>query len=222
MAENTDTNLLESAGAGNTDPKGDGNGNKDQGGKAPEPKTDGGKTDADKGSDGKTNQDPKPGENKDGKPSGAAGAPEKYADFKLLEGVSFKPEQVTEFTSLAKELNLSQEAAQKLVDLQSKFAKSYADESVAGHKKMVEGWASETKKRLGASFDQEMAVAAKARDQFGTPELRELLGTTGLANHPEVITFFAKVGKGMMEDGHVEGKKVPVKSDGQLFYPDMK
>ena len=209
----TDTNLLEGAGKGDTNTQTPADGNK-----APDQKpTEGDK----KPPEGNGNQDPK-AENKDGKPSGAAGAPEKYADFKLLEGVTFKPEQVTKFSALAKELNLTQEAAQKLVDFQSESAKVYAQESLEGHKAMVKGWETETRKRLGANFEAEMAVAAKARDQFGTPELRELLGTTGLANHPDVINFFIKVGKGMMEDGHVDGKGKTPPSDGALFYPDMK
>ena len=209
----TDTNLLEGAGKGDTNTQTPADGNKAPDQKPPE----GDK----KPPEGNGNQDPK-AENKDGKPSGAAGAPEKYADFKLPEGVTFKPEQVTKFSALAKELNLTQEAAQKLVDFQSESAKVYAQESLEGHKAMVKGWETETRKRLGANFEAEMAVAAKARDQFGTPELRELLGTTGLANHPDVINFFIKVGKGMMEDGHVDGKGKTPPSDGALFYPDMK
>ena len=60
--------------------------------------------------------EPKP---EDKKPD-AAGVPEKYADFKVPDGFKFDEKALTEATAAFKELGLSQEKAQKLVDTYAK------------------------------------------------------------------------------------------------------
>lgn len=50
-----------------------------------------------------------------------------------------------------------------------------------------------------------LAIAKKALDTYGTPEIRQLLETTGLGNNPEMIRFFWRVGKTLTEDGTVTG-----------------
>jgi len=75
------------------------------------------KGEGNKGADGGSDED-KGEENKPDKPEGA---PEKYEAFKVPEGVTIDETAATEFGALAKELNLTQENAQKLVDYQIKF-----------------------------------------------------------------------------------------------------
>src|SRR5712671_1685898 len=62
--------------------------------------------------------DPKP-EDKPKDPP-AVGAPDKYADFKVPDGFKFDEKALTEATAAFKELGLSQEKAQKLVDTYAK------------------------------------------------------------------------------------------------------
>lgn len=61
-------------------------------------------------------------EKKKGEEEEESGAPDEYTDFTLPEG--FTPDETTasEFKSIAKELDLTQEQAQKLVDYQVKLA----------------------------------------------------------------------------------------------------
>src|SRR6266850_2111484 len=61
--------------------------------------------------------DPKP-EDKPKEP--AEGAPEKYADFKVPDGFKFDPTALTEAQATFKELNLTKDQAQKLVDTYAK------------------------------------------------------------------------------------------------------
>src|SRR6266436_8439629 len=61
-------------------------------------------------------EEPKP---EDKKPD-AAGAPEKYADFKVPDGFKFDEKALTEATTAFKELCLTQEAAQKLINTYAK------------------------------------------------------------------------------------------------------
>src|SRR5262245_60440079 len=56
------------------------------------------------------------GDGKGGNAQAKPGAPEKY-EFKAPEGVTLDTGLVNDFTPLAKELGMSQDAAQKVVDL---------------------------------------------------------------------------------------------------------
>lgn len=155
------------------------------------------------------------------------GAPEKYEAYKVPEGVTLDPKAVESFNALAKELNLSQEHAQKLVDFQTSAIQAAKDQLDQNFKEQQKQWADETRKALGADADKELAFAALARDKFApeNSELRIILQKTGLDSNPAIVKHFITIGKAISEDAFVPGKpalpKTP-KSDGELFYPDMK
>lgn len=143
-------------------------------------------------------------------------------------------EQVlTEFGSLAKELNLSQEAAQRVVDLQAKVAQKGAEAMktriaeyyapVGGPPDTWESLAKADPEIGGAKFDENMVLIAQSRDRFGTPKLLEVLTLTGAANHPEVLRFFLRTGKAISEDGFVpaRGGNATGVSIAQRMYPNM-
>lgn len=140
------------------------------------------------------------------------GAPEKY-EFKAPEGTQLAEPVVSAFSEVAKELNLPQESAQKVIDkLAPIIAKQTADAGQAAFKQVNEGWmeATRTDKEFGGDkLDANLAVAKKALDAFGTPELRTLLNETGLGNNPELIRAFYRAGKAMSEDTMVPGSKSP-------------
>jgi hypothetical protein len=149
-------------------------------------------------------------------------APEKYEDFKLPEGVTAIPEVMDKFKATAKEMNLTQAAAQKLVDLQAEAIAKAAEASQKGFSDMQKEWREETLKVLGTDKEAKLGLVSKAIDKIGTPELRQLLKDSGLGNNKEVILFLAKVGEMVSEDGFVDGKgKGGNKTDGELFYPSM-
>ena len=140
-------------------------------------------------------------EGETGKPEGA---PEKY-EFKAPEGSEFDPEVIGQFSEVAKELNLPQEAAQKIID---KIAPVMAEKQARVIEQARNAWADSSKgdKEFGGDkLDANLAVAKKSLDTFGTPELRALLNESGLGNHPEVIRFMYRAGKAISEDGFVAG-----------------
>jgi hypothetical protein len=130
--------------------------------------------------------------------------PEAY-DLQMPEGVELDKAAAEEFTAIAKELKLDQTAAQKLADIGAKMAQRQQE----AHAKLVETWTEQVKtdKELGGDkLAENLGVARKAIDTFGSPELKELLNSTGLGNHPEVVKLAFKVGKAISEDGFVAGK----------------
>lgn len=178
--------------------------------------------------DGKK-QDDKAGDKKDDKKDDdkkvAPKAPEKYENFKLAEGVTVAPELQTKFETIARELDLPQESAQKLLDLAPEINKMNTSSLIAIADKKSTEWHEETKndKELGgsgdkAAYDATMSLVAKTRDAFATPELLSLLqrfdakknpNGTGLGNHPEVVRLFSRIGKAISEDNKLVLSNAP-------------
>lgn len=140
----------------------------------------------------------------DANSSKTAGAPEKY-EFKPADGVSFDGDTITAFSEIAKELNMPQEAAQKILD---KVGPVMAKQSLQAIEQFSSQWVEgvQSDKEIGGPKLQEnLAVAKMAIEKFGTPELRTLLNETRLGNHPELIRAFYRAGKAISEDNFVAG-----------------
>jgi uncharacterized protein (DUF4415 family) len=137
------------------------------------------------------------------KPEAPVGAPEKYEAFKTPEGIQIDQAVLERFSPLAKELGLTQEAAQKLIDFQSEYALHAQKTEQAAWDQMQTDWvnAAKTDKEIGGpAFNENVGYASKAIKQFGTAELKAAMDATGVGNHPEFIRVFAKIGKAMSED----------------------
>ena len=131
-----------------------------------------------------------------------AGAPEKY-EFTAPEGRHFDNEVMSTYSEVARELNLSQESAQKMID---RLGPKIAERQIAQIEAVQTGWldSARTDKEFGGDALQDnLVIARKALDTFGTPELRTLLNTTGLGNHPDLFRFFFRAGKAVSEDSYV-------------------
>lgn len=145
---------------------------------------------------------PESGEQTQGDQAKPAGAPEKY-EFKLPEGVQMDGKGIGAFSEVAKELNLTQDAAQKVLDKMGPvIAGRHAEALTQAKAQWVE--AAQTDKEYGGDkLSENLAVAKKALDTFGSPELRTLLNESGLGNHPEIIRAFFKAGKAISMDKFV-------------------
>lgn len=153
----------------------------------------------------------------DGKPDGA---PEKY-EFTAAEGVDLDTEALKDFEPVARDLNLTNEQAQKLVDAYPKILAGVQQRQAEAWQAQTEEWAATVKadKEIGGDkLTANLGVAQRALDTFGTPELKEYLNGTGLGNHPELVKAFIKVGKAMSEDGMVTGKESGQRSAAEVLY----
>jgi hypothetical protein len=166
----------------------------------------------------------KTGDKKDGDKEGdkkPEGAPEAY-EFKASEGAELDKEAVAQFEPIARELNLSQEQAQKLVDLYgSKVMPQLMKQQADTWQKQVADWGTAAKDDAeigGDKFDGNLTRAKQAMDKFATPQLREFLESTGMGNHPELIRVFVKVGAAMSEDGLVTSNEKGQRSAADVLY----
>lgn len=159
----------------------------------------------------------KPEEKDEQKPEGA---PEKY-EFQAGEGVELDAEALKDFEPVARELNLTNEQAQKLVDAYPKILAGVQQRQTEAWQAQTEQWAADVKadKEVGGDkLTANLSAAQRALDQFGTPELREYLDGSGLGNHPELVKAFIKVGKAMSEDGVITGKESGQRSAAEVLY----
>lgn len=161
-------------------------------------------------------------EGQQGEQKAAPKAPEKY-EFKAGDGQTYDAEVMGAFADAARELDLSQDDAQKVLD---KVAPVMAARQAQALEAMRNEWteSSRSDKEFGGDkLPENLAVAKKAMDQFGTPELRTLLNESGLGNHPEVIRLLYRAGKAISEDSRVVtgGQGTPLATTAQRMYPGM-
>lgn len=145
-------------------------------------------------------------ESKDEKVEAKQEEPVELADFNAPEGVSLDPEAAEEFKSLAKELGLKQEGAQKVADIGVKLAQKWEAKQAEKIQEAKTAWVESSKadKEFGGDkLNENLAVAKKALDAFGTPELKTLLNESGLGSHPEIVRAFFRAGKAISEDRFV-------------------
>lgn len=148
------------------------------------------------------------------------GAPEKY-EFQAGEGVELDTEALKDFEPVARDLNLTNEQAQKLVDAYPKILAGVQQRQAEAWQAQTEQWAADVKadKEIGGDkLTTNLSAAQRALDQFGTPELKEYLEGTGLGNHPELVKAFIKIGKAMSEDGMVDGSNQGQRSAAEVLY----
>lgn len=146
------------------------------------------------------------------------GAPEAYEAFEI-DGETFKPEDVEGFASVAKELNLSQEKAQKMLAAMVPTARKYMVNDLSAKAAEWKAMAMQDPEIGGADFAAKQAVAVSAYKQFATPLLREILTASGLGNHPEVLRMFYRVGKTMQQDTGVAGSASAPGNGKRILYP---
>lgn len=151
----------------------------------------------DKPVEGKTDGEAKDAKSDKAKPEGA---PEKYADFKVPDGVEMDKGALEAFLPVAKEIGLSQEAAQKLIDFQAGMISKAKEGQVSAWAETHKGWrVAADKEFFGASKKESEAAIAAARDTFGDAEFAQIMEDTRVGDHPALLRFMVKVGKAVSE-----------------------
>lgn len=119
-----------------------------------------------------------------------------YADLKLPDGAAVDEAQLANYKKLAKELNLSSENAQRVLDFEAERLTAQAAQA-------SQAWQEQVKQEYGDQLPGVMATCARAVEKFGGDELRTLLDQTGLGNHPIMVKAFHSAGALLEEDNSV-------------------
>lgn len=143
------------------------------------------------------------------------GAPDVYEEFKAPDGIELDPEVMPEVHEIFKDLGLSQEQAQKafekFLDIQQKLAGTPEQQMQQAEQQIV---ALNTKlaeecRNLpdigGEKFAESLATASKVMQNFGTPELKQLVAYTGVGSHPAFFKMMVEIGSKMSPDNFEQG-----------------
>ncbi len=127
-------------------------------------------------------------------------------------------------TPLFKELGLSQEQAQKLVDFQAANAAKAQQSRQEAFSNLINKWQTDAKadKEFGGDkFEESVGIARLAVNKFGTPAFKQLMEDHGVGNHPEMIRFMLNIGRTLKEDvPGATGGAAPGKTDRvSILYP---
>ena len=149
-------------------------------------------------------------------------APAEYA-FSVPEGADLDEGAIAAFTEFARDAKLSQEHAQGLLAKLAQAAPARRDKLIEQARAQWQQDAHADQEIGGDKLDENLGIAKKALEQFGSKELRSLLDESGLGNHPEMIRVFYKIGKAISEDGFVAGRASQQAQPtlAQQMYPNM-
>jgi hypothetical protein len=137
-----------------------------------------------------------------GKPNADSVAPEAYEAFTVPEDMVLNEVQLGEFQAVAKELNLTQEQAQKFVDLQVaevgrsevRAAEHWAD--------VTRGWTKELRNHPtlgGTNYEPNVKTFLSFVDRQAKDGMKEFLNQ-GYAQMPEVFEFIVDIANKTKED----------------------
>jgi len=152
---------------------------------------------------------------------------DEYTDFTLPEDMQLDSALLESALPVFKELGLTQEQAQKLVDLQAAKAGQDEQSRLDEFEDLKNEWmeASKNDKEFGGDkFDQSIGEARLALEKLGTPELTNLLNDYGVGNHPEIIRIMSKMGALLKEDspGNTGNASNQPLSHSDILYPTDK
>lgn len=156
-------------------------------------------------------------------------APAKYKDFTAPEGVELAAPVVEEFQAVARDLGLSQEDAQLIVDkLGPAVARNHATSILSLARQASDKWVADSAidpEFGGEKFAENSAVAKKTFELFGTPALKKFLVDSGMGNHPELVRWAYRIGKLIGPDdkfvGGSDAKTAPGSIEEKLW-PDKR
>ena len=136
------------------------------------------------------------------------GAPESY-EFQAIEGGDLEVDSVPvqAFSEAAKELNLTQEQAQSVLDKVAPALKQQNEDYINNvRSEWVESVKSDPEIG-GDQLQENLGKAVRVLDAFGSPEFKSLLGETGLGDNPEMIRFLVRAHQDIGEDRFLTGSQ---------------
>jgi hypothetical protein len=167
--------------------------------------------------------------------------PETYADFKVPEGFTLNKEALDAAVPIFKELGLTQDQAQKLVDIQTKREAELAKSGQGDYVAMRKGWRDEvladTSLSAGGKVKPEvLQTIGRAIDGINNPKLaaefRQVMDTTGVGDNPAFVRAFFAMAQQLTEGRPVQGAgpspggqtapDAKPKSIANAMYPNLK
>ncbi|QDP57172.1 MAG: hypothetical protein Unbinned7015contig1001_9 [Prokaryotic dsDNA virus sp.] len=153
------------------------------------------------------------------------GAPESY-EFQAIEGADLEIDSapVQAFSEAAKELGLTQDQAQSVLNKVAPALRQQNEEYVNN---IRSEWVEAVKADPeigGDKLQENLGKAVRVLDAYGSPELNEILGTSGLGDNLSIIKFLNRVYHDIGEDRFLTGSQTDKEQpfSAQDFYNNSK
>ena len=132
----------------------------------------------------------------------------KEIKLELSKDSSLTPEELQAVSDYAKEKGLSQEDAQKLLDMREESVQRFREGQTAMIEERKVNWLNDAKadKEIGGeNFTVSVSEASRVVKQFFSEDFQKDLENSGLGNYKEFIRGFARIGKLVSDDKMVKG-----------------
>ena len=132
-------------------------------------------------------------------------APETY-DFTNVTkdtDIELDKELTDKFSTIAKEMNLSQAKADKFMGMAVELSEKFKNAVVEAKENQLKTYATmlnNDKEIGGANLKQSLLDANVAYKEFVSEEAASLLAESGLNKHPAIVKVFMKIGKQLKDD----------------------
>jgi len=153
-------------------------------------------------------------------------------DIPLPEGLEALPEAQTKFLDIVNDQSMSpKDRAQKLVALQAEVMQTASERISSLWTQQQETWQNEVRADPAYNTEEKLATSldrvSKFIDEYGTPEVREILSLTGAGNNLHLLRMIDKAAATLAEGKPTLG--APPTSSGnpdedraRRLYPSMK
>ncbi len=134
-------------------------------------------------------------------------SPDKYEmPQDMPTDVQFDNAVLDEFKNLAHKTGMSKAMVAEAVKWQANKIKQYREQQTQAAENARKEALGGFRKELGHSYDESMALAKKAVNQFGGDEFKNFLNETGMGDDPRFVKAFIKIGKALASDSiHGDG-----------------
>lgn len=148
-------------------------------------------------------------------------------DLKAPENSPLKADDVARIAADARELGLTSEQAQKLLERESAAEVKRNERSQLAFEEVKQGWKDASMKDPEIGGDKLAENAERAHrlaEKYASPKLKKDLSELGWGNNPEVIRMFSKIEQDLMANdtlvnGSPSGTRSGPKNDEDVFYP---
>ncbi len=129
-------------------------------------------------------------------------------DFIVPENMNLNADQLQTFEAEARDMGLTNEQANKILAISAKNQEI----SMANHWETVKQWEDSIRKDKdmgGKHFEATVAYARAGMEKFDEGgKIQQMLHETGYGSHPDIVRFFAKLGRAHAEDTLARGDRV--------------
>ena len=163
-----------------------------------------------------------------GKPAGDDKPEDKaveYGDFKIAEQLQVDEEIMTLAKDTFKEMGLTQEQAQKLIDLQNSLAlkqdATLTKTVEAETQKLIDKWEAAVRadeELGGADLGEKMKIARSAATKLGCEDALMVISEARLSSNPAILRLLYRAGLALSEGAYVQGSVAGEKDLVSILY----